>query len=205
MILSKQDLISLTEQGLSSTALARICGCSRQAITKRLVLYAKHGEFNYLSISSRATQSRVSDEKLKCLYTSGLGIFAIAKELCISENTVRLRLRGLNLLDRSRMCLPSGLSRRTRRPKSSEFSNSTKRKRFLEEHGICEQCFNIIGDGLNFMQACYHHRILIKNGGTSDKGNCEVLHRRCHEEHFQELHGFSRQKLIEAYCSVSQR
>lgn len=84
----------------------------------------------------------------------------------------------------------SGLPRRKRRLSSQEFTAATKRSRFAEEQGVCQECRRFIGTF--WMQATYHHIVNCKDGGTADPQNCMVMHFECHNdpETFRRLHGF---------------
>jgi hypothetical protein len=71
----------------------------------------------------------------------------------------------------------------------------TALNKYKKENGICELCHKLIGDGVNWRQALYHHRKLVSDGGEGSSENCMLLHPMCHKEKFFELHGFSYQKL----------
>jgi len=67
-----------------------------------------------------------------------------------------------------------------------EFSSSVKKQRFLEEHGVCQFCHQIIGDGTDWRdripesEVTYHHDPMVCEGGTNKLEHCMVVHRMCH-------------------------
>jgi HNH endonuclease len=67
----------------------------------------------------------------------------------------------------------------------------------LAARGRCESCGELIGDGIDWRKAIYHHIRLVSDVTVSDKegapANCMVLHPECHDDYlnFYKLHGFS--------------
>lgn len=183
-------LESLIQEGLGQRAMA-----ARLGVTKRSVAKALERE-NLVSPGTKATPT-VSEDILRECFQKGWGATAICKVYGGTPANTHKRMRRLGLHDPSRINKPSGKHRRKVRLKSQEFTDGTKKQRFLEEHGTCQECHRPIGDGLNFRLATYHHIIQCRHGGTRDPDNCMVLHPECHDDPiiFERLHGFKRERL----------
>jgi len=133
------------------------------------------------------------DEELVRMYVVlGWGTGKIAKETGMNPSGINRHLKRLGVLDSSRRSQPSGVPQRERRPASLEFTATVRKLRFEQEHGLCQECHQPIGDGTNWRQACYHHIVSVSQGGGREPENCMVLHSECHYDPviFQRLHGF---------------
>lgn len=192
MKVTDEDIIhALISEGLGLQATAKKFGVAMNTIYKRKEHLIKIGKIPSDFAVSRQSLPKITDKELQEAYLiKGWGVYKISKEFNLSEYIVSRRLKRLNIINSEKQHKPSGLPRRKRRPSSKEFSDGTKKKRFEEEHGICEICHNLIGNGQNYRLATYHHRKPIKDGGDASEDNCAVLHEECHLKHFQELHGF---------------
>lgn len=139
-------------------------------------------------------------------YVAGLGVLALAKQYDLAESTVMKHIKRAGVYQSERQWKKSSVQpRRQRRLKSQEFSNETKRQRFAEESGVCQECQRPIGQGTNWRLATYHHIITCKDGGSAEPSNCMVLHFECHNDPviFRKLHGFDIERL-DNYLRVAQ-
>ena len=196
--LTDVELISLYNSGLSVSKIAEKFNKSKVIISRRLNSLRDSGEKVRDSSAPQTVISEDIYDVLSELYLEGFGVNFLSKKFNVDEKTIRRHLTRIGILDSSRALIKEG-DHNYKRLKSSEFTEKTKRERFEEVNGICECCGKIIGSGTNYRLATYHHRKLVKYGGTREKENCMVLHRFCHEENFYELHGFHFDKLKEGY------
>ena len=177
------DELSRLYPTLGYRQLAHHFGCSQKAVFKAV---KKLG----LTESGRRFSRKLDPEVVVPLYLEGKGLIWISKLFDCNEQTVRRLLVREGVLDSSRQYVASGSSRRARRQKAQEFTDATKRLRFEQENGVCQECGSTID---NWRQATYHHIRLCRDGGGAEPENCMVLHFECHNdpEVFKRLHGFS--------------
>lgn len=174
------------EEGLGQIAIATRVGLSREAVRDRLKRLG-------INDSTRGSQRKFSDGELTHMYLElRMGAHRISKVLGFSKTAVTKRLKQLGILDSSRKLpkrnIPKG---EPCRPRGSEFSWPTKKQRFSAEGGICQECHQLIGNGLDWRLATYHHIKQVHTGGGPQPENCMVLHPECHRGEFHKLHGYS--------------
>jgi len=102
------------------------------------------------------------------------------------------------------MSLKAAKAQNTRR-KGKEFTPETKLEAFLNCNGICEVCKTTIVEG--WKSAVYHHRKLVRDGGTRSVKNCMPLHYDCHwsPENFKKLHGFPVDSILNRPVDIFRR
>ena len=140
--------------------------------------------------------SRCPKEKIKAVilakhYQRGLGLYRLSKKFNMSQSVIRRKLKKLGVLDSNKISKKKEGSRRSRRTSQHEFKDSVKKKKFFSKRGKCDICHRVIGNGVNWREATYHHKKLVSNGGSGSIKNCMVLHFECHKKHFFRLHGFN--------------
>ncbi len=188
----KIDLIELERlyrEGAGMKQLAKHFSVRVNAVHKRL---------HTLGIvdSNRSPKSKVNTLETLELYSKGWGYQRLARKYGVDQKVIRRRVVRAGITEPSRQFLATGRSRRQRRPRSCEFSNLTKRLRFEQENGICEECKTPIS---SWDEATFHHVILASQGGSNKASNCMVLHETCHNdpETFLKLHGFLYTNIID--------
>jgi len=185
----KLKLTDLYSRGFKYPEISNALGIAKHTAQYRIKTLIRKGELKYRGRSHLFPIS--NDDLVECYLKKNWGITKISKEFNCSWSSVRNHLVVLGILDSSRQFKKKEGSRRQfRRPRSAEFKDSVKRLRFEEEAGICELCGKKICEGINWKMACYHHKEMISNGGDGSADNCQVLHRSCHEDNFEMLHGF---------------
>lgn len=186
--IDEAEILHLGEIGWTTVALAERYRCSRSTIRR---IFQRNDVYR-----RNAPIPKVASETLIGFYEEGFGCTVIGRMVGLHPGSVLQRLHSVGAVDQSRQKRASGLPRRARRRREQEFSSATKRRRFREEQGICQECRNPI---ISWMEASYHHIVMCRAGGTSDPANCMVLHRACHNDPvvFRRLHGGSEYHLIQ--------
>lgn len=151
--------------------------------------YAQKAQGLQGQAASTKADASFDREEAQRLYDEGAGLISLSNHYGVSVAAIRKHVTT----DPSRQYQPTGLNRRQRRLSKQEFNAKTKRDRFAEEKGHCQECGKPIGDGTNYRLATYHHIQLLSKGGTAEPSNCMVLHHECHYDPviFRRLHGFS--------------
>lgn len=183
----KDELARLYKEGMGINRLAAHFGVRVNAIFK-------HVKNMGLADHSRMQTPIVNREELARLHSEGLGHYRLSLHFGVNQSTIAKHLKALGINDSSRQFQPKEGPRRVRRPKSVEFTVTTKSQRFAAEQGCCQWCKKPIGDGTKWGLAVYHHILPVIKGGTRDPENCMVLHSECHNdpEIFEQLHGFNK-------------
>ena len=197
MKIDLSEMRRLLESGLGQRAIARLFGCTKSAVQRAC---RKIG----VSRSANANVATVARDIIVGAYLErGVGIWVLAKDFGMHPENVRRHLVKAGVIRSEMQHKPSGLRRRERRRKSQEFLASTKKLRFTQECGICQECGRPIN---NWMSATYHHIVPCRDGGSREAENCMVLHLECHNapEVFARLHGGLRyEKLTRGYEASS--
>lgn len=128
------------------------------------------------------------DERLTHMYqVQGLGIRRCARRLELPEHVVAYALQRLGVVESDRR--PKKLHKngiiRTLMRKPFEFTKVVRSACYTREHGICQFC----GKSVLPTLATYHHILPIDSGGDGSLPNCMLLHRKCHIDQFEALHG----------------
>ena len=180
--------------GLGQDSIAKKYGMASRTVQVRMKRLVKRGLISSELVESRKVKRKLpSDDILKELYLDkGMGCLKIAKIYGVCHQNVQVMVKRLGILDSSRQFKKKEGSRKSRRNRQHEFLVSTRRKRFKEVNGLCEECNNLIGDGSNYATATYHHILPIAKGGHRNEENCMVLHFECHNDPaiFERLHGY---------------
>ena len=193
--LVQEDVERLYMQGWSIQQIAKELGCVPQAVWKRVA--AANIQRN------RSTWDTARDEELIDLYKEkGLGYTRCSKHFGVHPSVVSYACKRLGINDPSRRHTKKHISNaeRTFKRKRLEFSPTTKALRFREEGGRCQWCHETIP---NSYSATYHHTTMIDSGGDGSRGNCMVLHRKCHIDQFETLHNGRRYRnLLATYKTL---
>lgn len=180
-----EELKLLVKDGASIADIVRHFGVSRSGAEKCLY---RNGIRTYGSLND-PPKELITREELRRLYLEeSLGVLAISKRINQTQGCVWSRLKRMGIIDSSRQFKASGLPRRKRRLVSQEFKAATKRMRYDQENGVCQECKQAIG---SWRSATYHHIIACRSGGGPEPENCMVLHKECHNDPviFRKLHG----------------
>lgn len=180
MKLNQEEVESLYCKFKSMKKVAKFLSVTYGAIQKRL---AKGS----VVVNHNKIWDKNNDNKLKELYSSGLGYMKCGQHFGVSEYVIQHACKRLKINDPSRAFTKKHTSNaeRSYKRRPFEFSQLTKKFRFEQEQGVCQWCHELIESKF---KATYHHIQMIDSGGDGSPENCMVLHRKCHIGNFEALH-----------------